>query len=154
MTIPAVRERRFLQPGHLVVSAVPLSVTTILGSCIAVCLWDAHKGIGGMNHFMLPNLAGSSVSSARFGNVAMEELVEKMRAAGARMPLVRARVFGGSCMFQQMQSASHLGAKNADVALEFLRRRGIEVVQLDVGGNRGRKLIFETETGNVCLNTI
>ena len=154
MSIPAARERRFLQPGHLVVSAQPVSVTTILGSCVAVCLWDVQKGIGGMNHFMLPNLAHSSVSSARFGNVAMEELVEKMRAAGARLPLVRARVFGGSCMFQQMQSATHLGAKNVEIALDFLSRRSIDVVQVDVGGNRGRKLIFETETGNVCLNTI
>jgi chemotaxis protein CheD len=154
MSIETVRERRFLQPGHLVVSTAPLVVTTILGSCVAVCLWDSQKRIGGMNHFMLPILAGSAASSARFGNVAMEELVEKLRAGGARLPFLHARVFGGSCMFAQMQSASHLGSKNVEVALDFLSRRAIEVVQVDVGGNRGRKVIFDTEQGTACLNMI
>ena len=148
------RERRFLQPGHLVVSASPLSVTTILGSCVSVCLWDWQKGVGGMNHFMLPMLAGFSASSARFGNIAMEELVVKLHDAGARLPFLRARVFGGACMFKQMQSPTHLGAKNVEVALDFLSRRGIEIVQSDVGGNRGRKVIFDTELGAVCLNKI
>lgn len=154
MTIGTDRERRFLQPGHLVVSATPLSVTTILGSCVSVCLWDPQKGVGGMNHFMLPMVAGFSASSARFGNVAMEELIIKLGEAGARLPFLRARVFGGACMFKQMQSPSHLGAKNVAVALDFLSRRGIEIVQSDIGGNRGRKLIFETDLGAICLNKI
>ena len=154
MTIGTERARRFLQPGHLVVSATPLSVTTILGSCVAVCLWDAQKGIGGINHFMLPMLAGFSASSARFGNVAMEELVIKLGEAGARLPYLRARVFGGACMFKQMQAPTHLGAKNVEVALDFLSRRAIEIVQVDIGGNRGRKLIFDTDLGAVCLNKI
>ncbi len=154
MTMPNERERRFLQPGHLLVSATPLSVTTILGSCVTVCLWDPQKKVGGLNHFMLPILAGSITASARFGNVAMDELLEKMRAAGARLPFLQARVFGGACMFTQMQSESHLGAKNAEFALNYLTRRAIEVLQVDVGGNRGRKLIFDTETGAACLNQI
>lgn len=150
----AVRERRFLQPGHLVVSVAPVAITTILGSCIAVCLWDSQKRIGGMNHFMLPLVAGSLTASPRFGNIAMEELIAKMRDAGARVPFLRARVFGGACMFAQMDSSSHLGAKNAEMALTDLARRHIEVVQVDVGGNRGRKLIFDTQDGTACLNTI
>ena len=149
-----VRERRYLQPGQLLVSAVPAAITTILGSCIAVCLWEPHRGIGGMNHFMLPMASGSAASSARFGPAAMEQLIEKMREAGARLPLLRARVFGGACMFDGMQSTAHLGRKNADVALELLNRRGIEIVQTDVGGNRGRKLIFHTDEGATWLTLI
>jgi len=148
------RERRYLQPGQLLVSAMPAAVTTILGSCIAVCLWEPHRGIGGMNHFMLPMNSGSTAASARFGPTAMEQLVEKMRDAGARLPLLRAKVFGGACMFAEMQSSAHLGQKNADVALDFLKRRGIEIVQTDVGGNHGRKLIFHTDEGTTWLTSI
>ena len=149
-----VRERRYLQPGQLLVSAQPAAVTTILGSCVAVCLWEPQRGIGGMNHFMLPMTTGAAARSPRFGPAAMEQLLDGMRQAGARLPLVRARVFGGACMFQEMRSAAHLGQKNAEVALEFLKRRGIEVLQTDVGGNRGRKLVFHTDEGTAWLTLI
>ena len=148
------RTHRFLQPGHLLVSAEPMTVTTILGSCVSVCLWDNTKRVGGINHFMLPLTAAGSAASPRFGNVAMEELVVKLCEAGARRPLLRARVFGGACMFAPMQSAQHLGAKNAELALEYLSTRGIEVVQIDVGGTHGRKLTFRTDEGTACLSMI
>jgi len=152
--VPLVRERRYLQPGQLLVPAVPSAITTILGSCVAVCLWEPQRGIGGMNHFMLPMATGSATASPRFGIAAMEQLVARMRDAGARLPLVRARVFGGACMFDQMQSSAHLGQKNADLALDFLARRGIAVVQSDTGGSRGRKLIFHTDEGTAWLTLI
>jgi len=148
------RERRYLQPGQLLVTTVPAEVTTILGSCIAVCLWEPQRRIGGMNHFMLPMSSVSPSASARFGPAAMEQLIEKMRDAGARLPLLRAKVFGGACMFAGMESSTHLGQKNADVALDFLKRRGVEVVQTDVGGSRGRKLIFHTDEGTSWLTSI
>lgn len=146
---------RFLQPGHLAVSIEPMLITTILGSCVAVCLWDSQQRIGGMNHFMLPMFGGgSAASSARFGNVAMRELIDALRAAGARLPFMQARVFGGACMFEQMRSPTHLGQKNVEVALDFLAGTGIEVVQVDTGGSRGRKLMYLTEGGTACLASI
>jgi chemotaxis protein CheD len=148
------RQRHFLQPGHLLVPGAPTTITTILGSCVAVCIWDAGRQVGGMNHFMLPMPAAGSAASPRFGNVAMDELVSRLRAAGGRLPFMRARVFGGACMFAGMQSAEHLGHKNAELALDFLSRRGIDVVEVEVGGNRGRKLTFNTDEGSVCLTTI
>jgi len=148
------RVTRFLQPGHLAVSAEPMQITTILGSCVAVCLFDPQRRIGGMNHFMLPLFGGGGASSPRFGNVAMTELLESVRAAGGRLPFMQARVFGGACMFSQMESATHLGQKNSDLAIEFLSRHHIDVIQRETGGNRGRKLIFRTDEGNACLNLI
>jgi chemotaxis protein CheD len=148
------RERRHLQPGQLYVGTRPTAIATILGSCVAVCLWDAHKGIGGMNHFMLPIPAGTNITSARFGDVAMEQLVSRLRDAGARLPLLRARVFGGACMFAEMKSPDHLGQKNVNLALESLRRYGIEIVETETGGNRGRKLTFHTDTGAAWLTLI
>jgi chemotaxis protein CheD len=148
------RERHYLQPGQLLVCAQPAAITTILGSCVAVCLWEPMRGIGGMNHFMLPMGSGAAAaSSPRFGPAAMEQLIQRMRDAGARLPLVRARVFGGACMFE-LPAAAQLGRKNAELALDYLKRRGIEVVQSDVGGTRGRKLIFNTDEGTACLTLI
>lgn len=148
------RQRRYVQPGQVLVARTPTAITTILGSCVSVCLWDAQRGIGGMNHFMLPILAGSATRSARFGNVAMEELMTRMGDAGSSLRFLRARVFGGSCMFTAMQSASHLGNKNVELALEYLGRRGVEIVQVDVGGSHGRKLLFHTDEGTAWLTTI
>jgi chemotaxis protein CheD len=150
----AVRKMRFLQPGQLVISTDPMQVTTILGSCIAVCLWDVRLRAGGVNHFMLPFHTGSAAASARFGNVAMEQLLGGLRTLGARLPLLQARVFGGACMFEQMKTTSHLGQKNAELALDFLSRNGIEIVQVETGGNRGRKLIYRTDEGSACLISI
>jgi len=150
----APRKTRFLQPGQLAVSAEPMQITTILGSCVAVCLWDSQRRVGGMNHFMLPLFAGAGASSPRFGNVAMAELLDGIRTAGGRLPFLQARVFGGACMFEQMESTTHLGKKNVDLAIEFLSRNCIEVIQLESGGKRGRKLIYRTDEGSACLNLI
>jgi len=150
----SARQQRYLQPGHLLVSAQPTAITTILGSCVSVCLWEPMRKIGGMNHFMLPMNGGSAAtSSPRFGPAAMEQLIAQLRDAGARLPLLRARVFGGACMFE-LPAAAQLGRKNAELALDDLKRRGIEVVQSDVGGTRGRKLIFNTDEGTACLTLI
>jgi len=147
------RRSRFLQPGHLIATVEPTDVTTILGSCVSVCLWDEQRRIGGLNHFMLP-LASSRISSPRFGDVAMSKLLEELRAIGARIPFLQARVFGGSCMFETLQSETHLGRKNVELALNFLQRTGIAPVQVETGGNRGRKVIFRTDEGTACLTSI
>ena len=148
------RHAVYLFPGQIFVSAKPARITTILGSCIAVCLYDRSRRIGGMNHFMLPqHAAGSGVSSPRFGDVAMAELFEKLAAAGARVPFLQARIYGGSCMFGPA-SAGHLGQQNERLAREALAARGIAVVDSDTGGARGRKLIFHTDEGTAWLNSI
>jgi chemotaxis protein CheD len=145
---------RFLQPGHLVIATEPMQVTTILGSCVAVCLFDTTKRIGGINHFMLPIASGRSASSPRFGDVAMNELLNGIRNAGGRLPFIQARVFGGASMFQDVKSAGTLGQKNIELALQFLSKAGVEVVQIDTGGHRGRKVIYRTDEGTVCLKSI
>lgn len=148
------RERRYLHPGHLFVTANPTAITTVLGSCVAVCLWDPQTRVGGMNHFILPHVAAGGAASPRFGNIAMEQLVANVRGASGRLPFLRARIFGGACMFEHFRSSEHLGQQNATLAIDYLSRRGIEVVQVDVGGNRGRKLVFHTDEGTACLTMI
>jgi chemotaxis protein CheD len=149
-----VRQRGYLQPGHLVVPAVPTAITTILGSCVSVCIWDWRLRLGGMNHFMLPLPSPGNAPSPRFGNTAMEELFKRLELAGSRTPFLRAHVYGGACMFPGMRSTRHLGIQNAELALEFLKVRGIEIGHVDTGGSRGRKVIFNTDEGTSCLTLI
>lgn len=149
-----LRATRFLQPGQLIVCPEPAAITTILGSCVAVCLWDPRTSIGGMNHFMLPIPVTGHAVSPRFGNFAMQQLVERMQAAGARMSSLRAKVYGGASMFPVAGLQTHLGAQNADLAIAFLNRAAIPIVERDLGGTRGRKLVFHTDEGTSCLKLI
>jgi len=103
---------------------------------------------------MLPFASGRSASSPRFGDVAMNELLNGIRNAGGRLTFIQARVFGGASMFQELKSAATLGQKNIELALQFLSKAGVEVVQIDTGGHRGRKVIFRTDEGTVCLKSI
>jgi len=154
MPQPVVRVAKYLQPGQLHVTPTPTVITTILGSCVSVCLFDVRTRVGGMNHFMLPQLAGSGTQSPRFGNFAMQDLLDRMLSAGAKKPFIRAHVFGGSCMFEQMRTTQHLGHKNIQLAIDFLALRGIDIVDTNVGGDRGRKLRFHTDEGNAWQTPI
>jgi chemotaxis protein CheD len=130
-------------------------VTTILGSCVAVCVFDPVLHLGGTNHYVLPHWAGNGLSSARFGNVAVRSLIDKMLALGGRKADLQAKVFGGACVVAAFRGREeHLGTKNADLALRTLRQEGIPVVADDVGGRRGRKVIFQTDTGVALVRLI
>jgi chemotaxis protein CheD len=111
--------------------------------------------LGGANHYLLPHWAGNGVSSARFGNVAVRSLIDRMLAFGGQEQSLQAKVFGGACVVDAFQGrGAPLGTKNADLALRVLRQEGIPVVAEDVGGRRGRKVIFHTDTGVALVRLI
>jgi len=144
--------RVYLQPGQLYASAQPCAVTTVLGSCVAICLWDPIASVGGMNHYLLPFFAGAGKGSPRFGNVAVAQLVERLLAVGAVRGRLQAKVFGGACVLEAFQARQgHLGEKNVAVAFKRLEELGIPVVSHDVAGRSGRKLIFHTDRGNAWV---
>lgn len=138
---------QYVQPGQMVVSAQPRTLSTILGSSIAVCLWDRITGAGGMNHYLGPCRPGSAPSSPRFGDVAVTDLVNALLALGGRRESVDAKVFGGARIPHGGDGADHVGLGNAETAIEILRREGIPVVGGDVGGRRGRRVLFDVHTG-------
>lgn len=140
------RIRRHLHAGQCYVSAEPAAVTTVLGSCVAVCLWEAELGIGGINHFLLPHWAGNGRVSARFGSVAISILIEELSALGCRPEHLQAKIFGGSGAMS-VDNLTRLGQRNIEIARQFLAAESIPVVAEDVGGKRGRKLIFHTHDG-------
>jgi chemotaxis protein CheD len=120
-------------------------LTTILGSCIAACLWDPVRGIGGMNHFLLPGEEnqtqdpGSTGSSARYGVHAMELLVNALLRRGARRESLQAKLFGGARMIRGL---TDIGEMNATFAERFLQAEGIPVAGGSLRGNQGRRIQF------------
>ena len=143
-------ESVYLHPGQLYVAAHAAMVSTILGSCVAVCLWDPIARIGGMNHFLLPLGKG-----ARYGSAAMSELLEVMTGRGAFVARLVAKVFGGASVIPGFSGPRKaIGSQNVDVALRFLSGHSIPVRGEQTGGPRGRKLLFHTGTGQAYVKEI
>lgn len=142
----------YLAPGRLFASAEEVRVTTILGSCVSVCLWDAQARAGGINHFLLPD---GVPASPRFGSSATNLLVASVLEKGARREALQARVVGGACVIDAMRSSSqNLGARNVQVARERLAAERIPIVTEDVGGDVGRKLVFDVQSGWILIQPI
>jgi chemotaxis protein CheD len=143
----------FLAPGAICCSAEPAVVTTILGSCVAICLYDRHRRVGGMNHFLLPRAAGSP-PTPRYGDVSFAHLVAAMEAMGCQAADLRAKVFGGAAVLPLGARADPVGVQNVGVALEMLHGRGIPVLARRTGGQRGLYLRFHTAIGRVMVREL
>lgn len=146
--VPGTRQRVYLLPGQLHASAEPCRITTILGSCVAICLFDATRLAGGMNHFLLPISKSAEPASLRYADHATVTLLERMMAIGCRLENMTAKIFGGAALFQSAgQYRDSLGAKNVAAAIQMLRNADIPIVARETGGMQGRKVIFDTEEG-------
>lgn len=143
--------RRFLYAGRIFVTLRPHLVSTVLGSCVSVCLWDTRARVGGINHFVAPCWDRKGQPSTRFGDIAMRSLVDKMLRRGTERSSLRAKVFGGGEVLQLTHDFSYIGRDNIRAAMEALAREDIEVVVADTGGPFGRKLIFNTYDGSVLV---
>lgn len=140
--------KHYLYPSALFAEKTPYWVDTILGSCVAVCLFDSKLKIGGINHYMLPLWNGNGLASPKFGNIAIEKLIEKMVKNGSSTSNLTAKVFGGS---NQMQSSMNIGARNIEIAKEILALHNIKIIAENTGGIVGRKLRYDTGTGKVMM---
>lgn len=138
--------RHFLYPGQIFVSADPISISTILGSCAALCLWDPRKKAGGLNHYLLPVGRDDGPNRLRYGTIANLELLRRVLALGCNLHHLEAKLFGGATAFGPDPSRS-LGARNVRLAEEFLHSQGIPLVEKDVSGKRGRRLVFRISDG-------
>jgi two-component system chemotaxis response regulator CheB len=121
----------------------------MLGSCVGVALWDTRLKSGGLNHYLLPEVIGDEKPSPRYGTFAMSALVEAALKAGSKKQDLVARVFGGAAVLGNVSVGQRIGEKNIEMALKVLSDHGIRVVEQNVGGERGRKIAFNTETGEV-----
>jgi chemotaxis receptor (MCP) glutamine deamidase CheD len=144
--------RHFLYPGQLFVTRDPMNISTILGSCAAVCLWDRHKRAGGMNHYLLPEGATDGPNRLRYGNVANPELLKQVLALGCEVRNLQAKIFGGSSAFA-VDISNSVGTRNVDLAESFLRSAGIPVVEKEVSGKHGRRLVFQISDGVTMIRS-
>lgn len=142
--------RHYLIPGKIFAAAQPFAINTIVGSGIALCLWDSDRRIGGANHFMLPEGPEDGENASRYANVANPALLERMLDLGAQRNALEARIFGGSLPAVTFSGGVDcLGERNVQAVTHFLKMNSIRLVQREVGGTHGRKLVFHTDDGRV-----
>ena len=142
----------YVHPGALLVSAEAIALMTILGSCVAVCIWDGKRGVGGLGHHVLPEGDGELPSSLRYGSVAVPELIRRIVALGGQPERLRAKLFGGATLApSSRRGAGQLAAQNVEVARRLLAASAVPIVSEDVCGERSRKLIFEVADGTAWV---
>ncbi|PKP22594.1 MAG: chemotaxis protein CheD [Bacteroidetes bacterium HGW-Bacteroidetes-21] len=144
----------YLYPAGIFASKEPAVVSTVLGSCVSVCLYDPILQIGGINHFMLPLWNGQGLASPKYGNIAIVKLIEKMQEMGSLKRNLIAKVFGGAEIIQTKIKQFNIGERNIALAKEVLAQENIAILKMSVGDVLGRKIIFNTNTGSVMQKYI
>lgn len=146
-----------LSPGEYYATRTGEVITTVLGSCVGACIRDPFVGVAGMNHFMLPETEGEpdwgpGVSAAtRYGSYAMEQLLNALFSLGARRERLEAKLFGGG---RVLDGTTDIGEHNIVFARGYLRTEGIQVVAEDLGGDRGRRVVYFTDGGRVRVRRL
>lgn len=140
-------ENYYLYPGYIYASQERLIISTVLGSCVSLCLWDRVNIFGGMNHFIFPQQEKGE-KSTRYGDVACMHLLRLMKDLGSRKEDLVVHVVGGA---QNTFLNSYIGNKNIEIVQKFLERFDLRPSTFDVGGEYGRKIAFNTATGEVIV---
>ena len=139
-------------PGEYYVTDENMLLVTVLGSCIAACLWDSRARVGGMNHFMLP--AGDSAEmSGRYGSYAMELLINEMMKFGARRETMQAKGFGGAQVVHGFTNMN-VGERNTHVVFDYLKTERIPVISEDVLDIHPRKVVFFAASGKAMVKRL
>ena len=147
-------KRHFLMSGCIFVHTDSYIVTTILGSCVSVCIWDRVTKIGGINHYMLPFWNGEGLASPKYGSIAILKMVEKMLVLGSAKKDLQAKIFGGGEVLTVTNALMNIGERNIILARDILMKENIPIVNADVGGKTGRKIIYDTYTGDVFVKKL
>ncbi len=147
-------------PGEVYVTTQSEMINTVLGSCVATCIRDPAFGIGGMNHFMLPcegvncetHWGGTAANSAlRYGNYAMEHLINEILKYGGRRDHLEVKVFGGGRVLAAM---TDVGRRNIDFTLNYMHTEGFRIVAQDLGNTYPRKVNYFPQTGRVQMKKL
>ncbi|WP_035024718.1 chemotaxis protein CheD [Enterovibrio calviensis] len=150
-----------IQPGEVYVTSERELISTGLGSCISACVWDPFIELGGMNHFMLPfgdsdNIEGWDPTqwrsnAARYGNYAMELLINTMIQQGAIKSRLRVKLFGGGMVMGKQAS---IGEKNIAFIRNYVQNEGLNIVGEDLGTEFPRKVVFDPMTGKAWVKKL
>ncbi len=158
VAVRAVPELRqfYLHPGDLYASPEAVHLSIIVGSCVAVCIFNPRLSIGGAAHYLLPTLEGPGKPSPRYGDVAIAQLLHGLEQAGSKKKDLEAQVYGGACVLHVFRGGSCelIGDKNVHLAREVLFREKIRIVRQETGGEKGRKITMRTDTGATSFKLI
>ncbi len=138
-----------LKPGFIYLPRHPTAISAVLGSSVSICLYDRKLGIGGMNHFLFPCAQPSKRPTAKYGNVATTALIRMMLKNGATLKNMKAQVVGGA--FHPKIMSRDIGRTNLETARTMLKKQKIRVVSEDVGGEIGRKVVFNTTNCEIAV---
>lgn len=144
-------KRICLNIGDIVATREPAILETILGSCVAVCLWDARNRIGGLNHYLVPTGRAEPERSDLYGVTSVRRLIEQTIKLGADRQHLQARIFGGGSILKSLEDMFTIGRENVRVAREILAEYAIPVVNDFVGAECGIRIAFTTTTGSVSV---
>jgi len=140
-----------IKPGHIFVSEKPAMISAVLGSCVSVCIYDNRLKIGGMNNFRLPVAEHSSRSTACYGNIATSALINMMIDTGSKVKYLEAQIFGGSSQPDSPAPKKDIAQDNIKIARNILKKKGIPIVSQDIGGEKGRKIVFDTISNQILV---
>lgn len=141
----------FLRPGYIFIPGKPTLISVVLGSCVAVSLWDRKLKYGGMNHFLYPKVADPEKATAQFGDVATRTLIRLFLGSGSRVENLEAQILGGAAQADCRGDEAAIPQQNIDVARGLVEDRGIRIASQDVGGNKGRKAIYNSRTNELMV---
>ena len=144
-------------PGEFYFTNKDMLIVTVLGSCVSACIRDRISGVGGMNHFMLPDTGGDAdnpvSASMRYGTYAMEVLINELLKAGAKRENLEAKVFGGGNVLRGF-TAINVGERNAKFVLDYLKAERMRVIAEDLNDIYPRKVYFFPKTGKVLVKKL
>jgi len=144
-------ERKFIHVGEIYIGAHPTEIVTVLGSCVAVCLYDRQRQFGAMNHYLLPLWNGNGLQTPKFGNISIPRMIENMVNIGTDVRHLEAKLFGGANINATNLEKMMIGKKNIIIAKEILQQYKIPIVAEDTGGSKGRKVLMKSDSGKVLM---
>jgi len=139
----------FLKPGYIFLAEKPTVISTVLGSCVSVCIYDRKLKTGAMNRFQYPLTSDRNKTTASFGNVATIAMIRMMEKNGSQKKHLEAQILGGA--HNPEISERNIGRENIKTAVSILLKEGISVASRDEGGEKGRKVVFNTFTNELMV---
>ncbi|MCX6819248.1 MAG: chemotaxis protein CheD [Candidatus Aenigmarchaeota archaeon] len=140
--------------GEFVVSSSCVLEAIGLGSCVAVCLYDKGKKLGGIAHIMLGKSEGFDVNPMRFADKAIDAMLKELLKKGCKQNNLTAKIFGGASMFSNIKTSMEIGNNNVNAVKAILKKYGIKIIAEDTGGTHGRSVWFDLDNGKVVVSKV
>jgi len=149
-TVPKIVKHTYLLPGKYRVTRLPETIETLVGSCVAVCIYNTKTGQSAMNHYLRARPTGKNdLNIGEFGSISIDYIIKKLFESDPDPTHYRAQIFGGAAVLEAKSDKYNIGHNNIEIAIETLAAYRIRVIKKEVGGPKGRRIIFDTSTNTV-----